>query len=226
MSGGKGRQHSRSGPAGRQGARSGAGQLRPEEQSLADAAQTAESERQAFAGKGQFTGRDIPVRDPVEVASPASPAALDADGAGADVVPIAAYDELRDHLQRLAADFDNFRKRAVREREQAASAADARLLGELLVVLDDLERALGHSGEDASVSEGIRMVHGRLTDVLDRHGLTEVDTSGHFDPHLHEAMMMQPAGQGVVEGTIVDVVQKGYMLGDRVLRHARVIVAG
>jgi molecular chaperone GrpE len=99
-------------------------------------------------------------------------------------------------------------------------------------VLDDFERGLQHAGDapegtpHAQLAEGIRMTHGRLLGVLSQHGLTEIAVEGQFDPHLHEAVMMQPAPAGVVPDTVLNVVQKGYMLGDRVLRHAKVIVAG
>ncbi len=132
-------------------------------------------------------------------------------------------DEFRGDLQRITADFENFRKRALREREQASANADAKLLGELLVVLDDMERALDHAPEDEA-GDGVRLVHSRLLGVLTSHGLSEVATNVPFDPHLHEALMMQPV-EGKEHGTILEVVQKGWSIGDRVLRHARVIVA-
>jgi molecular chaperone GrpE len=154
---------------------------------------------------------------------------------GTKVVPledleraVAERDEFKADLQRLAAEFDNFRKRAAREKVAAASAADEKLLGELLAVLDDFERALEQAGTAAgsALADGIQMVHGRLLGVLHQHGLTEVDTSGQFDPHLHDAVLLQPASGGAKENDILQVAQKGYQLGDRVLRHSKVIVAG
>jgi molecular chaperone GrpE len=146
---------------------------------------------------------------------------------------LAALDQLRaenaevtNHLQRMAADFDNFRKRAKRDVEQAARFANDKLVGELLAVLDDLERALEHAGDAGeSFVEGVKMTHSRLERVLTEHGLEGVDCSGEFDPQLHEALMMQP-GSGRPEGTVLQVVQKGYRIGERVVRHAKVIVAG
>jgi molecular chaperone GrpE len=137
--------------------------------------------------------------------------------------------ETTNHLQRMAADFDNFRKRAIREREMASQMADAKLLGELLVVLDDFDRALEGAAADGatveSVCEGVKMVDGRLRSVLTAAGLAEVPVDGQFDPHLHEALLVQP-GSGKAEGEIIQVVQRGYQLKDRVIRHAKVIVAG
>jgi molecular chaperone GrpE len=96
---------------------------------------------------------------------------------------------------------------------------------ELLPVLDDLERALGAAGqhEEAKLEEGVRLVQRSLEAALTREGLAEVETSGHFDPHVHEALLSQPSE--AEEGSVIEVLQKGYRLGDRVLRPARVVVA-
>ncbi len=137
----------------------------------------------------------------------------------------AERDEAIDQLKRVAADFDNFRKRAVREREELAAFANERLVKELLAVLDDLERALVAAAEheEAALEEGVRLVHRSLAQLLERQGLKEIDTEGQFDPHVHEALLSQPSEGD--EGAVIDVLQKGYRLGDRVLRPARVIVA-
>ena len=93
-------------------------------------------------------------------------------------------------------------------------------------MLDDLERALGAAEvhDEATVVEGVRLVHRALADQLAREGLEEIVAEGAFDPHVHEALLSQPA-DGVDAGTVLQVVQKGYRLGDRVLRPARVVVA-
>jgi molecular chaperone GrpE len=127
---------------------------------------------------------------------------------------------------RLAADFDNYRKRVAREQVEWTSRANERLLNELLPVLDDLERALGAAAahEEAKLEEGVRLVHRSLLGLVERHGLSEIETGGAFDPHVHEALLAQP-GEGAEEGSVLQVLQKGYRLGDKVLRPARVIVA-
>jgi molecular chaperone GrpE len=131
-----------------------------------------------------------------------------------------------DSYLRLAADFDNYRKRVAREQTELFQRANERLLHELLPVLDDLERALEAASEheEAKLEEGVRLVHRSLVGLVERHGLSEIDTDGAFDPHVHEALLAQP-GEGVEEGSVLQVLQKGYRLGDRVLRPARVIVA-
>jgi len=135
-------------------------------------------------------------------------------------------DEYLDSLQRLKAEFDNYRKRAAREQLEFASRAAERLVKELLPVLDDLERALdaAEEHEEAKLEEGVRLVHRALADALQKEGLAEIATDGKFDPHVHEALLTQPDDDRET-GDILDVLQKGYRLGDKVLRPARVIVA-
>jgi len=127
---------------------------------------------------------------------------------------------------RLAADFDNYRKRVAREHAELTTRANERLVNELLPVLDDLERALeaAESHEEAKLEEGVKLVHRQLEQLLEREGLAPVATDGMFDPHVHEALLTQPSESE--EGSVIEVLQKGYRLGDRVLRPARVVVAG
>ena len=165
-----------------------------------------------------------------------TPAAVKAPG---EVAPAAGSDELeralieaetlRDQylsdLKRVAADFDNYRKRVAREREELVTRAHAGLVEAILPVLDDLGRALEAAGlhEEAKLEDGVRLVHRQLSDVLAREGLQEIPTDSPFDPHVHEALAAIPSS--AEEGTILEVVQRGYLLGDRVLRPARVVVA-
>ena len=138
----------------------------------------------------------------------------------------ARRDEYLSDLQRVAADFDNYRKRAERDRGDLVARASERLVKELLPVVDDLERALvaADAHEEATLEDGVALVHRALADLLAREGLKEIETDGAFDPHVHEALLQQPA-EGAESGHVLQVLQKGYRLGDRVLRPARVIVA-
>jgi len=131
-----------------------------------------------------------------------------------------------DSYLRLAADFDNYRKRVAREHVELTARANERLVNELLPVLDDLERALEAAAEheEAKLEEGVQLVHRSLASLLERHGLREIETEGAFDPHVHEALLAQPA-EDAEQGSVLQVLQKGYRLGDKVLRPARVIVA-
>jgi molecular chaperone GrpE len=134
--------------------------------------------------------------------------------------------EYRDALQRHKAECDNSRTRAARDQQQLAARAHERLVKELLPVLDDLERALAaaEEHEEAQLEEGVRLVHRALVDALQKEGLAEIETEGKFDPHVHEALLSQPDDERE-SGAILDVLQKGYRIGDKVLRPARVIVA-
>jgi molecular chaperone GrpE len=134
--------------------------------------------------------------------------------------------EVDDRLLRLAADFDNYKKRAARERQEYVAFANERILKELLPILDDLERALSAAEhhEEAQLEEGVRLVHRSLASLLERQGVKEIATEGKFDPHVHEALLAQPSEEKE-QGDVLDVIQKGYTLGDRVVRPARVIVA-
>jgi molecular chaperone GrpE len=134
-------------------------------------------------------------------------------------------DDYLDALQRLKAEFDNFRKRVAREQGELVSRASERLVKQLLPVLDDLERALEAAAnhEEARLEDGVGLVHRALADALAKEGLVEVETEGTFDPHTQEALLSQPSD--AEEGTVIQVLQKGYKLGDRVLRPARVVVS-
>ncbi len=151
------------------------------------------------------------------------------DGVQEEVDELAAVtqerDDYLDRLQRLKAEFDNYRKRAARDQESFAARANERLLQELLPVLDDLERALdaAERHEEAKLEDGVRLIHQAFSQTLRRHGLEDIETNGRFDPHVHEALLSQPSE--AEEGSVLEVVQKGYRLGDRVLRPARVVVA-
>ena len=158
-------------------------------------------------------------------------------------------DEYLADLQRLAAEFENYRKRAAREQERLVSHAHARLVRELLPVLDDLERAAkppirdpetdrgsraevppreldapNLQSEYEALREGVRLVEKSLRSALAKEGLAEIATDGAFDPHVHEALLTQRR-EGADPGSVLEVVQRGYRIGDKVVRPARVIVA-
>ena len=137
----------------------------------------------------------------------------------------AERDERIADLQRVAADFDNYRKRSARDQEALVARAHERLVKQLLPVLDNLERALvaATEHEEEQVLEGVELVLRELSEALRKEGLEEIETDGRFDPHVHEALLTQPSE--AEEGSVIEVLQKGYRLGDRVLRPARVVVS-
>ena len=138
----------------------------------------------------------------------------------------AKRDEYLADLQRLAAEYENYRKRAVRDQERLVAHAHERLVRELLPVLDDLERTIdaAERHEEAALVDGVRLVERSLRTILVREGLVEIGADGKFDPHVHEALLTKPE-EGVEPGVVLEVVQRGYRLGDKVIRPARVIVA-
>jgi len=140
--------------------------------------------------------------------------------------------ELEDQKLRVLADMDNHRKRMARQFEMVARVANDRLLGELLDVIDNLERALDHANGDTDedkarkgLQEGAALIHQQMLDLLSRYEVRPIEAVGHqFDAAYHEALM-QVASDEYDEGIVVSEIRKGYMIGDRVLRHARVAVS-
>lgn len=133
--------------------------------------------------------------------------------------------DLRDRSMRTLADFDNYRKRAERERQEAKRFAVMEPLRDLLDVVDNLERAVEASGSVEDLRQGVDMILRQLDDMLKRHGVTAVEAEGQpFDPAVHEAVARRESDQ--VDEPMVDAeYQKGYLLHDRLLRPARVVVA-
>lgn len=165
-----------------------------------------------------------------------APAGPGPEAAGADTAEVVeseldqarrAADEYLADLRRVAADFDNYRKRVARDAEMQSARAGESLVGELLPVLDNLERAIDASEhhEEAQVAEGVARVRQQLADILRRRGLEEIQAAPGeaFDPHVHEALSHQPSEHP--EGAIAAVWQRGYRLGDRIVRAARVVVS-
>ena len=136
-------------------------------------------------------------------------------------------DDYYDRLLRKTAEFDNYRKRTDRERQQQAEGAAADLLEELLPLVDDMERALkADLGGDASaIHKGVELIHKQLLETLRKRGVKPIESLGaDFDPHFHMAVVHEPA-EGRREGEVIEEFRRGYMLGDRLLRPAMVKVA-
>jgi len=140
-------------------------------------------------------------------------------------------DEYLDLAKRTKADFENFRKRMSADVLAATGRGKAEVLRDVLPVLDDLERALQVAGLDPEgdsedgLAHGVLLVFRSLRDSLARHGVEAVDPTGEkFDPNLHEALSAQPA-DGVESGVVVETMQKGYRIGEQLIRPARVVVA-
>jgi molecular chaperone GrpE len=141
-------------------------------------------------------------------------------------------DEYLELAQRTKADFENYRRRASREAAAAQERGVAKLARELLPAVDNLDRALeaaeaaGNSDGSDTLASGIKLVHADVIAALARAGIERYSPEGEvFDPQHHEAVAQQPV-EGAQPGTIVEVYQRGYRLGDAVIRPARVLVAG
>lgn len=135
--------------------------------------------------------------------------------------------ELTDRLLRLQADFDNFRRRTRAEAATLADAANAKVFVELLPVVDNLERAVAAEGADKSFRDGVALVLRQFLSTLEKMGVVPISAVGEeFDPTRHEAVMRVEATEEFPSGTVVEVLQKGYLFKDKVLRPAMVKVAG
>ena len=129
---------------------------------------------------------------------------------------------------RAQADFDNYRKRVARDQHDMVNRAGERIIGDLLPVIDNLERAIDHAtagGDAEQLLGGLEIVHRQLLDVLAKEGATPIDPFGaQFDPMLHQAIGQREDAE-VPDGTVVEVYQKGYEMHGRVIRSAMVVVA-
>ncbi|MDX6555536.1 MAG: molecular chaperone GrpE [Miltoncostaeaceae bacterium] len=191
-----------------------------------------EERRVPFDGAGPGDG-PAPAAEPADgLPDPDAPEAgpeLEAEEAeGPDPLDeaLAERDQYLDALQRLKADFDNYRKRSERDRQALAAATARELVADLLPVLDNLERAVAAlPPDDAGLAAGVDMVRAQLAGVLTGRGVAEIAALGApFDPQVHEAVLSQPSDAHEA-GTVMAVVQKGYRQADSVLRPARVVVA-
>ena len=170
--------------------------------------------------------------DPAEPAGDQDPAAeQEYDDAKEEAAEEAASDPAADAArylelaQRTQAELENYRKRATRDIAIAGERVKAKLVRELLPVVDNLERALATANpEEDHLADGVRLVHAELMSTLQRNGITAFDPAGEpFDPNLHEALSTREGENGA--GLVLDVVEKGYKLGDAVIRPARVVVS-
>lgn len=137
--------------------------------------------------------------------------------------------ELNDRFLRLYSEFDNYRKRTIKERIDLSKTASAEVITDLLPVLDDFERAIkafSDSGDsDSALKEGVILIFNKFLNILTQKGLEQMKTVGEpFDTDFHEAITNIPAPSPDLKGKVVDEVEKGYLLGGKVIRYAKVVV--
>ncbi|MBP3227323.1 MAG: nucleotide exchange factor GrpE [Bacteroidaceae bacterium] len=166
---------------------------------------------------------DTPEVDAPEVAEAAEPTTE--ERLAAAEAEIAA---LKDKNLRQMAEFDNFRKRTIKEKADLILNGGEKVLTALLPVLDDFERALQNiakSDDVATLREGVELIASKLTKTLEAQGLSRIDTDGkEFDTDFHEAVALVPVPDAAQKGKVIDCVQSGYKLGEKVIRHAKVAV--
>ena len=137
-------------------------------------------------------------------------------------------DEMKEKYLRLFAEFDNYKKRNIKERMELINSAAKNTLTALLPILDDFDRAKKSADDDRTqevFSEGVALVYKRLYSVLDQQGLEPMESTGEpFDPELHEAISEIPVTDEDQKGIVIDTIEKGYLLNDKIIRYAKVVV--
>lgn len=137
-------------------------------------------------------------------------------------------DEEKDKYLRLAAEFDNYRRRTMKEKTELILNGSEKCVNSILPVLDDLERALStmdKSEDVAAVSEGVQLIHNKFIKILDSMGVKPIETEGkELDTDYHEAIALVPVPDEKQKGKIIDCTQKGYTLNEKVIRHAKVVI--
>lgn len=173
---------------------------------------------------------DDPMNDEQE-STGAATEARDSEAQDAADSPLVALrkekDALQDRLLRMAAEFDNYRKRVDRDRRDQADAATADALSDVLPIVDDLERALKApaTGDVESFKKGIELIHQQMLELLRKRGVKPIDAVGaDFDPRYHQAVVQESSADHR-EGEVMEEYARGYMLGERLLRPAMVKVA-
>ena len=136
--------------------------------------------------------------------------------------------ELSDKYLRQVAEFDNYRKRTMKEKADLIKNGGERVMESILPVLDDFERAIANMSKDESAKDiltGIELIHNKFIGILKQNGLQKIETeNADFNTDFHEAIAMVPVPTPELKGKVIDCVQTGYMLNDKVLRHAKVAV--
>jgi molecular chaperone GrpE len=136
--------------------------------------------------------------------------------------------EMQDKYVRLSAEFDNYRKRTLREKMELSKYAAENLFLKIIPLMDDFDRALAHmesATDSAAMKDGIELIYNKFSDFLKQNGIKEIESlNSGFNVDLHEAIAKIPVEEEEKKGKVVDVVQKGYYIQDKVLRHSKVVV--
>ena len=173
----------------------------------------------------QVPENDTPLEQDAEVINEDSQSDAEADKLAEALTEI---DSLKDKYLRQVAEFDNYRKRTLKEKTELILNGGEKVLSALLPVLDDLDRAMQNiekSNDVETLKEGVTLIIDKLTKILQGQGLQKMDTVGkEFDTDFHEAVALIPAPEEAQKNHVIDCVQPGYMLNEKVIRHAKVVV--
>jgi len=148
--------------------------------------------------------------------------------AAAEAIPVDELAEFKNKYLRLYSEFENYRKRTNKEKIDLMSSANKELLADLLPVIDDFERAIKSNEEVTDVDtikEGFNLLHNKFDGIMTSKGVKAIEAQGEvFDTELHEAITQIPSPSEDMKGKVIDVVEKGYTLGDKVIRYAKVVI--
>ncbi len=173
--------------------------------------------------------QDEKLSDEETVTNEQNEAEVDTDAADNVTDWEAKYNQLNDTYLRLNAEFDNYRKRTLKEKADLLKMGSERVLHDVITVVDDFERALENiakANDVEAITEGVELIHSKFLSFLTKNNVQEVETIGQtFDVDKHEAVTTIPATKEEDKGKVIDCIQKGYTLGDKVIRFPKVIVA-
>ena len=175
------------------------------------------------------SGKETEITDSGEATKPAAENVANSDTVAKEVGAVEEkLAEMQDKYIRLSAEFDNYRKRTLREKIELTKYAGENLLLKIIPVMDDFDRALKHmdtSTDSAAMKNGIDLIYGKFSEFLKQNGIKEIESlNSNFNVDLHEAVAKVPVGEEEKKGKVIDVVLKGYYLEDKVLRFSKVII--
>ncbi len=133
------------------------------------------------------------------------------------------YEEIKETLQRVYAEFQNYKKRTDEDKTRFIKLSTEEIIKKILPIMDNFELALQHNKQENEFSKGIEMIYAQLKDVIEDEGVQEINAKGQFNPELHEALLMEESEKE--SGIILEQLQKGYKIGDKVIRHAKVKIS-
>lgn len=192
----------------------------------------AEKNKQSKAKDSNIDGKEVPVSEQEKILAEEAAEAAESTAEQDTPSELSEVEQLKEELAnmnenylRQVAEFDNFRKRTAKEKQDTYSYALMKCITEFLPVMDNFERALACETQDTEYQKGIEMIYTQLTEMLKKLGVSEIEAEGKpFDPILHNAVS-QKEDDNFGENVVCQVFQKGYQLGDKVIRHAMVVVA-